>query len=210
MKNYLREPVNALTHLSGAVLSLIGMIIMLCVSHRKALTIFSIIVFGLSLIALYTTSSIYHLVFVKDAILQRLRKLDHAMIFVLIAGTYTPFCLLALDGYYKWGIIISVWTCSIIGIILKLFWMNMPRWVSTGFYIIVGWIAIFAFKPFYVSLSVGGFTLLLVGGIMYTIGGVIYGLKKPNFIKGFGFHEIFHIFVMLGSLCHYFSILYVV
>lgn len=210
MKHYLREPVNALTHLSGAVLSLIGTIILLCHTHLSALTITSIIIFGLSLIALYTTSGIYHLVYATDAILLKLRKLDHSMIFILIAGSYTPFCLLALDGAWKWSIITIVWTLTIVGIILKMFWITMPRWVSTGFYIGMGWIALFALKPLYDSLSAGGFTFLLLGGLMYTIGGIIYGLKKPNFSKDFGFHEIFHIFVMLGSLCHYWAVLHYV
>lgn len=207
MKHYLREPVNALTHLSGAVLSLVGTIVLLCHTNLSVLTITSIIIFGLSLIALYTTSGIYHLVYATDAILLKLRKLDHSMIFILIAGSYTPFCLLALEGAWQWSIITIVWILAIVGITLKMFWMTMPRWVSTGFYIGMGWIALFALKPLYASLSAGGFTFLLLGGLMYTIGGVIYGLKKPNISKDFGFHEIFHIFVMLGSLCHYWAVL---
>lgn len=209
MKNYLREPVNALTHLSGAVLSLIGTIVLLTTpSTPLSLTaIVSVIIFGLSLMALYTTSGVYHLVNTTDSILLRLKKLDHAMIFVLIAGSYTPFCMLALTGAWKWSIIITVWSLAILGIVLKVFWINMPRWLSTGFYIGIGWIAAFALKPLYASLSMGGFMFLVLGGLMYTIGGVIYGLKKPNISPEFGFHEIFHIFVMLGSASHYWAIL---
>ena len=144
--------------------------------------------------------------YTTDAILLKLRKLDHAMIFILIAGSYTPFCLLSLQGAWKWSIIIIVWSLALIGIILKIVWMNMPRWVSTGFYIGMGWIALFALKPLYDSLPIGGFFFLLLGGAMYTIGGIIYGTKKPNFSPNFGFHEIFHIFVMLGSLCHYWAV----
>ena len=208
MKHYLREPVNALTHLFGALLSIIGTIILLNYSRLPLtpVTIVSILIFGMSLVMLYTTSGIYHLVYTTDAILLKLRKLDHAMIFILIAGSYTPFCLLALDGIWKWSIIITVWSLAIIGILLKMLWMNMPRWLSTSFYIGMGWIALFALKPLYDSLSLGGFVFLLLGGVMYTIGGIIYAIKKPNFSPNFGFHEIFHIFVLLGSFCHYWAI----
>ena len=155
MKHYLREPVNALTHLFGALLSIIGTIILLNYSRLPLtpVTIVSILIFGMSLVMLYTTSGIYHLVYTTDAILLKLRKLDHAMIFILIAGSYTPFCLLALDGIWKWSIIITVWSLAIIGILLKMLWMNMPRWLSTSFYIGMGWIALFALKPLYDSLS---------------------------------------------------------
>ncbi len=208
MKHYLREPVNALTHLFGALLSIIGTIILLnyTETHLNLSATISILIFGTSLVLLYTTSGIYHLVHTTDAILAKLRKLDHSMIFILIAGSYTPFCTLSLTGAWKWSIITVVWSLAIIGIILKMFWMNMPRWLSTGLYIGMGWIALFALKPLYDSLSLGGFIFLLLGGVMYTIGGIIYGLKKPNFSSEFGFHEIFHIFVLLGSFCHYWAI----
>lgn len=209
MKHYLREPINSITHLLGAFLSIIGTFFLL--NHASLplspVVITSILVFGISLILLYATSGIYHLVYTTDAILLKLRKLDHSMIFILIAGSYTPFCLLALDGIWKWSIIITVWSLALIGITLKMIWMNMPRWLSTGFYIGMGWIALFALKPLYASLSFGGFFYLLLGGFMYTIGGIIYGTKKPNLSPDFGFHEIFHIFVMLGSFCHYWAIL---
>lgn len=211
MKHYVREPINAFTHLGGALLSLIG-IIFIFSSNRLASSltttaIISVLVFGISMILLYTTSGIYHLVNTTDAALLRLKKLDHSMIFVLIAGSYTPFCMLTLNGVWKWGIISVVWTLAIVGIVLKLCWIDMPRWLSTFFYIGMGWIAVFAFKPLYASLSTGGFFFLVLGGVMYTVGGIIYGLKKPNICPQFGFHEIFHIFVMLGSFCHYWAVI---
>ena len=208
MKQYLREPVSAITHLIGALLALIGTIILF--NHAVILnpiTILSILAFGASMVLLYTTSGIYHLVKATDSIILRLKKLDHAMIFVLIAGSYTPFCLLSLPSSLKWGILSVVWGLTIIGVILKICWINMPRWLSTGFYIGMGWIALFVLKPLYYSLSVGGFFFLILGGVMYTIGGIIYGLKKPNISINWGFHEIFHIFVMLGSFCHFWAIL---
>lgn len=214
MKNFVREPVNAFTHLLGALLSLIGTLFILNFSHvAHSLTTTAtvcVLIFGISLISLYTTSGIYHLVKAKDAVILRLKKLDHSMIFVLIAGSYTPFAMLSLTGAWRWFIIITVWSLAIIGITCKMLWINMPRWLSTFFYIGMGWIALFALKPLYHALSLGGFLLLILGGVMYTIGGVIYGLKKPNISPDFGFHEIFHIFVMLGSLCHYLAVLYYV
>lgn len=208
MKQYLREPVNALTHLSGAVLSIIGTIILLNYTDMplSPATTASILIFGISLVLLYTTSGIYHLVYTTDTILAKLRKLDHSMIFILIAGSYTPFCILSLTGAWKLSIMSIIWVLAIVGISLKMFWMNMPRKLSTGFYIGMGWIALFALKPLYASLSLGGFLFLLLGGLMYTIGGIIYATKKPNFSPDFGFHEIFHIFVLLGSFCHYWAI----
>lgn len=208
MKQYFREPINALTHLSGAILSIIGTIILLNHTSLKLtpVVIVSILIFGISLVMLYTTSGIYHLVYTTDTILLKLKKLDHSMIFILIAGSYTPFCLLALSGAWRVWIMSIVWVLAISGITLKIFWIQMPRWLSTGFYIGMGWIALFALKPLYDSLSFGGFFFLVLGGIMYTVGGVIYALKKPNLCKAFGFHELFHIFVMLGSLCHYWAV----
>lgn len=210
MKQHAREPINALTHLIGAGFSFIGTLFMLF--YAKGSTPFtftivsSIIIFGLSLIALYTTSGVYHWVNTTDATLLKLKKLDHSMIFVLIAGSYTPFAMLSLTGGWKWGIIITVWSLAILGITLKMLWIDMPRWLSTFLYIGMGWIALFALKPLYISLSFGGFFYLVLGGVMYTVGGIIYGLKKPNFSSSFGFHEFFHIFVILGSLCHYWAV----
>ncbi|PHV70507.1 hemolysin [Sporanaerobium hydrogeniformans] len=210
MKNNFREPINAFTHLIGAGLSLIGTVFMLLLvdtnSPFMTTSIISICIFGLSLVLLYTTSGIYHLVQTTDAILVKLKKLDHSMIFILIAGSYTPFAMLSLTGAWKWGIIITVWSLALIGITLKILWIDMPRWLSTLFYIGMGWIALFALKPLYASLSLGGFLFLVGGGIMYTIGGIIYAIKKPNISPSFGFHELFHIFVMLGSACHYWAI----
>lgn len=211
MKQYVREPMNTLTHFIGACLSLIGTIILL-ISHTthstpNMTTIISIIIFGSSLVLLYATSSIYHSVKAKDSVILKLEQLDHSMIFILIAGSYTPFCMISLSGAWQLSIISIVWSLAIIGIVLKIFWFRMPRWLSTFFYIGMGWIALFALNPLYKSLSLGGFSFLVLGGIMYTLGGIIYGLKKPNLSKLFGHHEVFHIFVLLGSACHYWAVL---
>lgn len=210
MNNSVREPINAYTHLLGAGLSLVGTIFLLIYGGKglplTTTAIVSIIIFGLSLVSLYTASGIYHAVRAKDTVLLKLKKLDHSMIFILIAGSYTPFCLLTLSGVWQITILTLVWTLAIIGITLKMFWINMPRWISTSFYIGMGWVALLALNPLTKALSVGGTTWLALGGIMYTIGGIIYGLKKPNISEQFGFHELFHIFVLLGSACHYWCV----
>lgn len=208
IKNNFREPINALTHLIGAVLSLLGLIAMLVllkVTHQvHPATLCSVLAFGVGLIALYYTSFYYHAVLDRTkATLLRLKKTDHSMIFLLIAGSYTPFCLLCLSGTLRVTMMIAIWGIAILGVFMMIFWIDMPRWLNTTLYIALGWAAVFALKPLYLALPAGGFFLLVAGGVMYTIGGVMYGIKKPNLPHGFGFHEIFHIFVMLGSACHF-------
>ena len=216
MNTYIREPINALTHLIGAILSvfaLIAMIIKVTTLDNPTIIVLSaIITFGISMILLYATSATYHMVISSDKVLKFLQRLDHSMIFVLIAGTYTPFCLIALDGKSGWILFSIITLIAICGIVFKLAWFNCPRILSTSIYIIMGWMAIFVFKPLFIYLSIEGLILLIVGGILYTIGGVIYALKpKCLYFKYLGFHEIFHIFIMLGSLCHFLCIyLYVI
>lgn len=214
MKQYIREPINALTHLFGALISIIGTFVLIThLIHANSFTInsfLSVLIFGISLTLLYSTSAIYHLVFATEKVLLRLRKLDHSMIFILIAGSYTPFCVLSLADSGGKSIIITIWALAFIGIILKVFWMQMPRWLSTSFYILMGWIVVFVVKPLYLVLPNKGFYYLVLGGVFYTIGGIIYGAKKPNLSHNFGFHELFHLFVMLGSLCHYWTVLHYV
>lgn len=215
MNTFIREPINALTHLAGAILSLfalIAMIIKVILDNPTAIGLSAIITFGISMILLYTTSAIYHMVISSDNVLKFLQRLDHSMIFVLIAGTYTPFCLIALDEKTGGTLFTIIALIAICGIVFKLAWFNCPRILSTSIYIVMGWMAIFVFKPLFLSLSIEGIILLIAGGILYTIGGVIYALK-PEFLyfKHLGFHEIFHIFIMLGSLCHFLCIyLYVI
>ena len=206
MKSIYREPVNGFTHLFGALISAIGLISMLIkVSFNGGSTaaLSGALVFGISLICLYTASSIYHLVNGTDKLLSFLRKLDHSMIFVLIAGTYTPVCLMCLNGNLRIGILIGIWTLALAGIVFKMFWFNAPRWISTIAYIGMGWIALFIFSPLSKALPTIAFFWLILGGVLYTIGGVMYGLKRPNISDKFGFHELFHIFILLGSLSHF-------
>lgn len=206
MKHTYREPVNGFTHLFGAIASVVALIAMgekVVVSGEGTLALIGVAVFGLSLILLYTASSIYHLTITTDKILFFLRRLDHSMIFILIAGTYTPIALIALDGTWRLGLLISIWVLALIGVFFKMFWFNAPRWISTVAYIFMGWIAVLFFYPLSKTIPIEGFFWLILGGVLYTVGAIIYGLKKPNISVNFGFHEIFHVFILLGSLCHF-------
>lgn len=212
MKKYFREPFNGFSHLIGAVISLVGLIslvIKACISPGLTnLKLIGVIIFGFSLIFLYTASSIYHLVNSSEKVIRLLRKLDHSMIYVLIAGTYTPICLICLNGSLRWYIFIIIWLLAITGILFKMIWFNLPRWISTSFYIGMGWLVVFFISPISKVISFEGILFLVLGGIFYTVGGIIYASKWPRLnIKVLGFHEIFHIFILLGSLSHYICIM---
>lgn len=204
---YIREPINGLTHLSGAILSfvaLLAMVIKATITTESALSVFAVIFFGMSMILLYSASATYHMVIAKDKVIAFLRKIDHSMIFILIAGTYTPFCLISLNGMTGWILFSIIIFAALCGVLFKMVWFNCPRWLSTMIYIVMGWMVIFVASPLSEVLSSTGLFLLVLGGIFYTIGGIIYG-AKPKFLKSayMGFHEIFHIFIMLGSTSHF-------
>lgn len=209
MEKYLREPLNSLTHMLGAFLSLIALILMLIKAitlNSPILSLVSVVIFGVSLILLYSTSSIYHLVIGSPKIISFFRRLDHSMIFVLIGGSYMPFYLILLQGKNRIIFTAIIATLTIAGVLFKMLWFNCPRWLSTSLYIGMGWIALFSF-PLYSVISFNAFLWLLLGGIFYTIGGVIYGIKpKILKFKHFGYHEIFHIFIIVGSMCHFISV----
>lgn len=211
MEKYLREPVNGLTHLIGAILSLIGLIAMLLklsFDNGTALQYIAIIAFGIGSILLYSASATYHSVISSSKkVLMRLKRLDHSMIFLLIAGSYAPYCLIALNNKSGYILFSAVAIASFIGIIFKIAWVTCPRWLSSTIYIAIGWFAIFAVYPISKAIPTTGLILLILGGIMYTVGGIIYALKKDKFKIGlFGTHEIFHVFIMLGTLCHFLSV----
>lgn len=202
----MKEPVNTMTHFIGALLSAgaLGWMTYKGVLHGNGLQIAAAIVFGISLIALYTASTVYHWVSGSEKLKAILRRVDHSMIYVLIAGTYTPVCLITLKGTLGWILFGVVWSLAALGIIMKLVWFNAPRWLYTAFYLILGWLAIFFIVPIYRSLPSAGFAWLLAGGLLYTVGAIIYGTKSKKLkISVFGFHEIFHLFILAGSFAHY-------
>ncbi len=201
-----REPVNGLTHAAGALLSIFGVFFLLSVAAEegKSTHVVAFSIFGAGLVALYSASALYHLLRASDKVIAALRKIDHTMIFVLIAGTYTPMCMIALQGSLGLTLLITIWAIAAAGILFTLFWINAPRWLSTSIYVAMGWLAVTAIVPLMNTLSTEGLTWLLAGGVFYTSGAVIYGMKRPDPFPGvFGFHEIWHMFVMAGSFCHY-------
>ena len=208
MLNKLREPVNSLTHWAGALLALAGLAALLIVGWSTPAKIVSLLVYGLSLIGMFSASATYHMVQAKDRVLLILRKIDHSAIFLLIAGTYTPFCINAFDGFWKWGMLIIIWSLAAIGIIVKVFYIKSPRWLNAGIYVVMGWLCVGASGQMLATLPAWVFTWLLVGGVIYTLGAVVYSTKIFNFKPGvFGFHEVWHIFVMLAAAAHYVAVL---
>ncbi|HYF81591.1 MAG TPA: hemolysin III family protein [Clostridia bacterium] len=201
-----KDPVSGFSHLVGAILSAIGLyyLVRYAAANGTVWHIVSFSIFGTSLILLYTASTLYHLLVVSERGSVILRKIDHMMIYVLIAGTYTPMCLIPLRGSWGWSILISIWGIAMVGIILKILWFNAPRWLYTLFYLVMGWLIVIAFAPLVRTMPVGAMLWLVAGGLLYTVGAIIYGTKWPRFkSKVFGFHEVFHIFVLYGSFCHF-------
>ena len=208
MQITIREPGSAITHFIGMMMAIIAATPLMVKAAVDAdhIVFIALAVFIGSMIALYGASALYHSVTVKDSILKVFRKLDHMMIFVLIAGSYTPVCLVILGDRRGYMLLSAVWGIAIAGMLIKLCWITCPKWFSSLIYIAMGWVCVLAFTQIINSLSRQAFLWLLGGGIIYTIGGVIYALKLPIFNsrhKNFGSHEIFHLFVMGGSICHF-------
>lgn len=209
-----KDPVSGFSHLFGAMFSIAGLALLIIYAAKYGEGMYDIVsfsIFGVGLILLYTFSSLYHLLNLKEKGTTILKKFDHMMIYVLIAATYTPMCLGPLRGPWGWSIFGVVWGLTAFGIVLTAVWIKAPRWLTTSIYICMGWIVVIMAYPlikvFMDANAISSLLWLLAGGIFYTIGGVIYGLKKAPFVtKHFGFHEIFHIFVLLGSFCHFWFI----
>jgi len=208
MLNKLREPVNSLTHWVGAALALAGLITLLIVGWSTPAKIISLTIYGLSLIAMFSASATYHMVRVKDKALEVFRKVDHAAIYFLIAGTYTPFCINAFTGFWKWGMLTIIWSLALIGILVKVFYIRAPRWLNAGIYVLMGWMAVGAAREMLVALPAWVLTWLIIGGVIYTLGAVVYVTKIFNFKPGvFGFHEMWHIFVLLAAAAHFVAVM---
>ena len=205
----LREPVNGLTHLAGALLAVVTLAVLMAMAiwMGKVRHLIAFVIFGLSLIALYTSSALYHLLPVSQRAIERLRRLDHMMIFVLIAGTYTPFCLIALTGAWRWGLLAAIWGVAFGGIVLKILWMHAPVWFSTALYVLMGWVALIALPVLVHALPPGGLGWVAAGGVLYSVGAVIFAIEKPVIRRGvFEAHELWHLFVLAGSACHVWAV----
>jgi hemolysin III len=205
----LRDPVAGLTHLAFAVVAVIGaaVLIILAAVNHKWWHLAAFIVYGVSLFLLFLASSLYHLLPVSEPTRRVLRQLDHVAILLLIAGTYTPFCLVPLRGPWGWSLFGAVWGLALVGMFVTIFAIDGPRWLGVALYLALGWLVVIVVWPLVHRLSPEGLAWLALGGAFYSVGAVIYAVKKPDPVPGvFGFHEIFHIFVMLGSLSHFVAI----
>ncbi len=198
------RPWSAITHGVGAVLGLVATLCLLVRSwgDPAALVVFAI--YGLSMVGLYTASTLYHQLNTKVAGRIALRKYDHCSIYLLIAGSYTPICILALGGTAGLVLISAIWILAVAGIVLTLTKLDIPRWLCSSIYLAMGWLAVFAISPLSQALPAAALGWLFGGGVLYTIGGVLYAAKWPGRNNPrFGCHEIFHLFILLGSICHF-------
>lgn len=205
MQLTIREPGSALTHFIACVMAAIAALPLILKASGGMATA-ALAIFAVSMILLYAASTLYHSVNVTGKVLSMFRKIDHMMIFVLIAGSYTPVCLIVLGGSMGYSLLALVWGVAIAGMLINALWITCPKWFSSIIYIAMGWLCLFVFGTLWNTLPHAAFGWLLAGGILYTVGGVIYALKLPFFDslhKYFGSHEIFHLFVMGGSICHF-------
>ena len=200
------EAFSSISHFLGFILSIGGTFLLLEKGMGDISKIIVSLIYGLSTSFLFLASSLYHFFKKQENENSFWRRLDHTAIFFMIAGTYTPVCYLRLPGYWKWGIIITQWALVFGGIFFKFFYLNAPRYFSTTIYIVMGWVAIIVIKQLFIYMQEIELIFLILGGISYTIGAIFYAIKKPNLSSGFGFHEIFHIFILLGALFHYLMI----
>lgn len=215
MQITIREPGSAITHFVGMMMAVFAAVPLLVKASAgtDTKTFIAMLIFIGSMILLYGASTMYHSVNFSGHKLKFFKKMDHMMIFVLIAGSYTPICLIVLGGDQGYSLLALVWGIAVVGMLIKAFWVTCPKWFSSVIYIAMGWVCILVFGELSATLPLAAFGWLLAGGIIYTIGGIIYALKLPIFNskhKSFGSHEVFHLFVMGGSVCHFiFMYLYV-
>lgn len=200
---------SAITHGAGAVLSVVGTVFLLIRSALLELDVWHIVsfaIYGVSMICLYSASTLYHCLNTPVAGRLALRKIDHCSISLLIAGSYTPICLTVLreQGTWGWAVFGVVWTMAAASCVLSLLWIGSPRWLTSGVYLLMGWVAVFALYPLSKVLPAKGFFWLVLGGVLYTAGGILYAVKWPGRNNPrFGCHEVFHLFILAGSICHF-------
>lgn len=210
-----QDPISCQTHAWGAVGAFLGCVIYLIrgsLSNVSALSLSAAVCFALSMMALYSASAVYHFYpgsYTSKGAKRFLRKLDHSMIYVLIAGSYTPFCLILLPQPKGTQFCLALWGVALAGVAVKLLWMNAPRILSTTLYLAMGWAILFVAEDF-ATIGQPCITLIALGGISYSVGAVCYAIKKPNISKMWSFHEVFHLLILGGSLCHYLAVYFYV
>ncbi len=208
MFSKLREPVNGLTHMGGAIAAFFALIVLLVFAWSGVAKVASVLIYGVSLILLFSASAVYHSVKAGPKIVEILRKIDHSAIYLLIAGTYTPICINAFTGFFRWGLLGIVWSIAFVGILFKVFYVEEPRWLGAGVYVLMGWLCVSAAGQMLTALSPFALTWLIVGGVVYTLGAVVYSTKILDFVPDkFGYHEVWHIFVLVGAAAHYVAVL---
>jgi hemolysin III len=199
----IKDPVSCLTHMAAGLFAIAGLILMLFNAGTPEQLI-SFAIFGGSMVLMYTASTVYHMFSVSDSATRLLRKFDHIMIYYFIAGTFTPFILLLAEGDTRWLLFSLIWGIALLGTFFKLFWLNAPAWLSIGLYLGMGWLGLLVLPYAFSALPASAGSWIIAGGLCYTLGAVIYGLRRPNPVPDwFGFHEIWHLFVMGGSFCHF-------
>ena len=204
MLRRLREPVNGLTHLGGAVVAAGGLIVLIYLAWGDTAKAAALGLYGITLVLMFSASAAYHMATAGPRVLLLLRKLDHSAIYLLIAGSYTPICLHYFAGFWRTGMLAIIWSLAVAGIVVKIFVIRAPRWVTAGIYLLMGWLSIAAIREILAALPAGALVWLFLGGLFFTGGAVIYMLKKPDPWPGvFGFHEVWHIFVLLGAFSHF-------
>lgn len=203
-----REPFNAYSHYAGALIGFTWFLFLMSaaaespVSHKAAY-----LIYGVSMILMFLSSGVYHAINVQNKVEEFFRLIDHIFIYVLIAGTYTPMCVVALEGGWQWGMLLGIWLFALGGILKKTFWLNAPRWLSTLIYLLMGWVSVIILPVIWKILPHAFVYWIALGGFFYTTGAVIYAIQKPNPIPGaFGFHEIWHLFVLGGAFSHFWAI----
>jgi hemolysin III len=204
-----REPDNGLTHLAGAALALAasGLLLGLALRTGSSRHVVAFAVFGASLVGLYTASALYHALPLGPVGVARLRRLDHMAIFVLIAGSYTPFCLVAFHGAWRWGLLAAIWALAAGGIALKVGWMHAPAWPSFALYLGMGWLSVLAIPAFLAAVPLAGLAWVAAGGLVYTAGAVVFATERPRLYPGvFGSHALWHLCVLAGSACHVWAV----
>ncbi len=198
-----REPVNTWSHLAGLVLATAGTVLLLRLARGSAQTV-AFAVYGGSLVLLYAASTVYHALPLPPERLHHLRTLDHIAIYFLIAGTYTPVALVTLAGRSGWALLTAAWAMAAAGIPFKIWWLDAPVWLSTGVYLVMGYMALLAAAPLAAAVGAGGLAWLVAGGVAYTAGAIIFTLERPDPFPGrFGHHEIWHLLVLAGSSFHF-------
>jgi hemolysin III len=208
MMNRFREPVSGFTHLLGVLLAALGLIWLLTITYPDINRVLVSLIYGFSTILTFAASTIMHLYTGNKRTLRWLIRFDHAMIYIMIAGTYTPVAYLFLDTVWFWGLMLSIWGMAFGGVVWKLFFWHKDTIWSLAYYIAMGWFSLLLLPRLLPYIDLVGFLLLLSGGLMYTIGAMIYGIKRPNFNQWWGYHEIWHLFVLAGASLHFFGVIH--